>query len=114
MAAASTALPPRAAVACCAACSAARKSKRTSAGGVGASHCALPSSRSSSASSSASNASEIELAAPNTAAGSALAVERRVIAARPGESAFLLALDRFLQDLDEVAVRRLAAEEAGR
>ena len=47
-------------------------------------------------------------------AGSQLAVERHVIATRPGESAFLLALDRFLQDLDEVAVRRLAAEEAAR
>jgi polar amino acid transport system substrate-binding protein len=45
-------------------------------------------------------------------AGSALAVERRVIATRPGESAFLLALDRFLQGLDEAEVRRLAAAEA--
>jgi polar amino acid transport system substrate-binding protein len=45
-------------------------------------------------------------------AGPALAVERRVIATRPGESAFLLALDRFLQGLDEADVRRLAAEEA--
>jgi polar amino acid transport system substrate-binding protein len=45
-------------------------------------------------------------------AGSALAVERRVIATRPGESAFLLALDCFLQGLDEADVRRLAAEEA--
>lgn len=47
-------------------------------------------------------------------AGPALAVERHVIATRPGESAFLLALDRFLQDQDEVAVRRMAAEEAAR
>jgi hypothetical protein len=45
-------------------------------------------------------------------AGSALAVERRVIATRPGESALLFALDRFLQGLDEAEVRRLAAEEA--
>jgi polar amino acid transport system substrate-binding protein len=47
-------------------------------------------------------------------AGSALAVEQRVIATRPGESAFLLALDRFLQGLDEAELRRLAAEEAAR
>ena len=47
-------------------------------------------------------------------AGSALAVERHVIATRPGESAFLLSLDRFLRGLDEMAIRRLAAEEAVR
>ena len=46
--------------------------------------------------------------------GSALAVERHVIATRPGESAFLLALDRFLRGLDKTAVSRLAAEEAVR
>lgn len=46
--------------------------------------------------------------------GSALVVERHVIATRPGESAFLLALDRFMQGLGEMAVCRLAAEEAMR
>jgi hypothetical protein len=35
-----------------------------------------------------------------------------VIATRPGESAFLLALDRFLQGLDGAEIRRLAAAEA--
>lgn len=46
--------------------------------------------------------------------GSALAVERHVIATRPGESAFLLSPDRFMQGLGEMAVRRLAAEDAMR
>jgi polar amino acid transport system substrate-binding protein len=46
------------------------------------------------------------------AAGPTLAPSRRVIAVRPGESAFLLALDRFLQARDEAAMRRLAADEA--
>jgi Bacterial extracellular solute-binding proteins, family 3 len=43
-----------------------------------------------------------------------LATERHVIATRPGESAFLLALDRFLQDYDEAKMLRLAAEAATR
>ena len=46
------------------------------------------------------------------AAGPVLAEEHHVIATAPGESAWLLALDRFLAALDGPPMRRLAAETA--
>jgi len=42
-----------------------------------------------------------------------LATERHALAVSGGESAFLLALDRFLHDLGEDHIRRIAAREGG-
>jgi polar amino acid transport system substrate-binding protein len=47
-------------------------------------------------------------------AGPVLATEERVMAITAGESAFLLALDRFLSDLGEERIRAIAAAEAAR
>jgi polar amino acid transport system substrate-binding protein len=57
---------------------------------------------------------DFELAAHQLLLAETLAKEKHVLAVSQGESAFLFALDHFLQALGEEQLKRIAAEEASR